>query len=78
MAPVEVDYIAPPEPLPGELESRRLRRRALQVGAVLVVIGLVAWLAPGLDEVRDRLAGADAGWLIAAIALELLSCLSTC
>jgi hypothetical protein len=52
---VDVEYIPPPEPLPGELDVRRLRRRALQVIALLAVIGLVAWLAPGLGEVRHRL-----------------------
>ena len=76
MTPVQVDYIAPPEPLPARLEGPQLRRRALQVLAVFAVVGLVAWLAPGLDEVRDRLAGADAGWLAAAVAFEFLSCLS--
>jgi uncharacterized membrane protein YbhN (UPF0104 family) len=73
---VEVEYIPPPEPLPRELEGRRLRRRALQVVALLVVVALVAWLAPGLGEVRDRLADARPGWLAVAVGLELLSCLS--
>jgi uncharacterized protein (TIRG00374 family) len=73
---VEVEYIPPPEPLPRELEGRRLRRRALQVAALLVVIGLVAWFAPGLGEVRDRLSEARPGWLAVAVGLELLSCLS--
>ncbi len=43
---------------------------------VLVVVGLVAWLAPGLGEVRDRLGSARPGWLVLAVALELLSCAS--
>ena len=73
---MEVEYIPPPEPLPRELEGRRLRRRALQVAALLVVIGLVAWFAPGLGEVRDRLSEARPGWLAVAVGLELLSCLS--
>jgi hypothetical protein len=46
----EVKELPPPEPLPGELDARRLRRRILRVVAVLVVVGLVAWLAPGLGE----------------------------
>ena len=53
---VEVEYIEP-EPLPEGLDDRRLRRRAVRIAAVLVVVGLVAAFAPGLGEVRDRLAG---------------------
>jgi uncharacterized membrane protein YbhN (UPF0104 family) len=33
-------------------------------------------LAPGLGEVRDRLAGAQPGWIVAAVAFEALSCAS--
>jgi len=73
---VEVEYVPPPEPLPSELDTRRLRRRALQVIALLAVVGLIAWLAPGLGEVRDRLTEAQPGWLAIAIGLELLSCLA--
>jgi uncharacterized membrane protein YbhN (UPF0104 family) len=74
--PVEVEYIPPPQPLPRELEGSRLRRRALQFAAVFAVAGLVAWFAPGLGEVRERLSAARPGWLAVAVALELLSCLS--
>ena len=73
---VEVEYIPPPEPLPGELDGRRLRRRALQVIGLLALVALVAWLAPGLGQVRERLTEARPGWLAVAIALELLSCLA--
>jgi uncharacterized membrane protein YbhN (UPF0104 family) len=62
--------------LPPELEPRRLRRRLLQVLALLAVIVLVALLAPGLGEVRQRLEGAAAGWLAVAVAFEALSCWS--
>jgi uncharacterized membrane protein YbhN (UPF0104 family) len=72
----EVEYIPPPEPLPDELDGRRLRRRVLLVVALLAVVGLVAGLAPGLGAVRDRLGEAQPGWLALAVALELLSCLS--
>jgi uncharacterized membrane protein YbhN (UPF0104 family) len=74
--PYEIVELPPPEPLPRELEGPRLRRRAIQVAALLAVVGLVAWFAPGLGEVRDRLKGADPGWLVLAVVLELLSCLS--
>jgi uncharacterized membrane protein YbhN (UPF0104 family) len=62
--------------LPEELETRRLVRRALWVVALLVVIGLIAALAPGLGEVRKLLADADPGWLMVAIVLEALSGIS--
>jgi uncharacterized protein (TIRG00374 family) len=73
---LDVEYIPPPESLPDQLDERQLRRRVLWVLALLLVVGLVAWLAPGLREVRDRLAEAHPGWLALATLLELLSCLS--
>jgi hypothetical protein len=36
----------------------------------------VALLARGLDDMRDRLDDAPPGWLVLAVALEALSCLS--
>ena len=65
-----------PGPLPRRLDSRSLRRRALQIAVVLVIVGVGAALAPGLEDVRRRLEGAQPGWLGIAIVLELLSCLS--
>ena len=62
--------------LPLGLDNRSLRRRALQIAVVVVIVGLVAAFAPGLGEVRERIDGARPGWLGVAIALELLSCLS--
>jgi uncharacterized protein (TIRG00374 family) len=59
--------------LPEELSTHRLVRRALWVVALLVVIGLIAALAPGLGEVRERLANADPAWLLVAMVLEALS-----
>jgi uncharacterized membrane protein YbhN (UPF0104 family) len=73
---LEVEYIPPPEPLPGGLEGPRLRRRLLVVLGLLAVVGLVALLAPGLGEVRERLGDARPGWLVLAVGLELGSCLS--
>jgi uncharacterized protein (TIRG00374 family) len=64
------------ESLPEEFAPRRLLRRLLEAGALLVVVVLVALLAPGLGEVRDRLADARPGWLVLAVALEALSCIS--
>jgi uncharacterized protein (TIRG00374 family) len=62
--------------LPAEFSTRRLVKRLAQASALLAVVGLVALLAPGLGEVRERLAGASPWWLALAVAFELLSCLS--
>ncbi len=76
MIQFEVEYIPPPEPLPDELNAQRLRRRLLGVVGLLIVVGLVAWLAPGLGEVRQRLEAAQPGWLALAVMLEVFSCVS--
>jgi uncharacterized protein (TIRG00374 family) len=76
MQHLHVEYLQPPEPLDEQVDTRLLRRRALQAIGLLVVLALVAWLAPGLGEVRENLRGADGGWLAAAVALEGLSCAS--
>lgn len=62
--------------LPAAFEPRTLLRRALQVGLLLLVLVLVALLAPGLGEVRRHLEDANPWWLVLAVGLELLSCLS--
>ena len=62
--------------LPDEFEPTRLRRRTLQIVAVLAVVGLVLRLAPGLGEVRDLLTRAQPEWLALAVAFEALSCVS--
>jgi uncharacterized membrane protein YbhN (UPF0104 family) len=66
----------PPVELPSEVAPRRLLRRALQVLALIGVLGLVVLLAPGLGDVRHRLGDARPGWLALAVALEALSGLS--
>jgi uncharacterized membrane protein YbhN (UPF0104 family) len=59
--------------LPQEFQPRTIRRRLLQaIGALGVLIAIVL-LAPGLGQVRDRLAGADSRWLVLATLLEVLS-----
>jgi uncharacterized protein (TIRG00374 family) len=62
--------------MPDEFEPRRLARRTLQIVAVLVVVGLVLLLAPGLGEVRDLLTEARPEWLALAVAFEAMSCVS--
>ncbi|MEN3279774.1 MAG: putative heme transporter [Solirubrobacteraceae bacterium] len=75
---LRAEPIAPPgaESLPDDFAPRRLLRRLLEAGALLVVVVLVALLAPGLGQVRDRLAEASPGWLVLAVAFEALSCTS--
>jgi uncharacterized membrane protein YbhN (UPF0104 family) len=65
---------APTLSLPDEFNTRRLRRRILQVSALFVAIALLAWLAPGLDSIRSRLDHADPAWLLLGVALEVASC----
>jgi uncharacterized protein (TIRG00374 family) len=62
--------------LPDVLDPHHLRRRILQVVGVLVIVGLVTWLAPGLGEVRHKLEGVDPRWLAVGVVLEVLSCAS--
>jgi uncharacterized membrane protein YbhN (UPF0104 family) len=64
--------LSPPD-LPGEFQTPALRRRALQAIAALGILVAIVLLAPGLGEVRDRLAGASPGWLLPATLLEGLS-----
>jgi uncharacterized membrane protein YbhN (UPF0104 family) len=62
--------------MPSEFDPRRLVRRAAQIAAALAIVGLVVLLAPGLGEVRDRLAGAKPEWIALAVAFEALSGIS--
>lgn len=62
--------------LPREFQAGTLRKRLIQAIGALAILGAVVLLAPGLGEVRDRLSGADAGWLVVATALEALSFVS--
>ena len=77
-APLRAKPLTGPGPIsmPSEFDLRLLVKRALQIAAVLLVIGLIVVLAPGLGEVRDRLAGASPGWIALAIVLELMSGIS--
>jgi uncharacterized membrane protein YbhN (UPF0104 family) len=61
------------EELPAEFRPSSLRRRAVQAAIALAVLGAIVLLAPGLGEVRDRLANADPAWLLLATGLEALS-----
>ena len=59
---------------PAELPSTRQIARKLAVVAALVAVGAVlATQLPGLSEIGHQLAGADGGWITAALILELAS-----
>lgn len=75
MPPARQYKIVEPSPseLPREFQARTLRRRGLQAIGALAVLVAIFLLAPGLGDVRDKLAGADPLWLIAATLLEGLS-----
>jgi uncharacterized membrane protein YbhN (UPF0104 family) len=66
----------PSASLPREFEPRTIRHRALLVVALIGVLILVVALAPGLGDVRDKLAGAQPGWLALGVALEAASAAS--
>ena len=71
---LDISVSAPsPAELPREFQARALRRRVLQAIAALGVLVAVVLLAPGLGEVRDRLAGASPAWLALGAVLEGLS-----
>jgi uncharacterized protein (TIRG00374 family) len=50
-----------------------MRHRAIQALIALAVLVAIILFAPGLGEVRDRLANANPGWLVLAAVLEGLS-----
>jgi uncharacterized protein (TIRG00374 family) len=56
-----------------ELQPSQLRRHALTLLAVVLVVVAVITLVPGLASLRDRLGRASAGWLAVGVALKLLS-----
>jgi uncharacterized membrane protein YbhN (UPF0104 family) len=62
--------------MPGELSWPRLRRRLLILGAVLVAVAAAIWLLPGLGSLRERFSEASPPWLLVAVVLQVLSCLS--
>jgi uncharacterized protein (TIRG00374 family) len=77
--PADYDITAPVpglEELPREFQPKSLRHRALQALIALVVLFAIVLFAPGLGEVRDRLADGTPGWLVLAAALEGLSFVS--
>src|SRR3954447_5469862 len=66
----QIEYLSP-EPMPRQFDPSRLARRAAIAVGLLAVLGLIAWLAPGLGEVRRLLGRAEATWLLLAVGLEV-------
>lgn len=64
------------EPMPEELSPKRLRRRLLEVAAVVAVVAAVVVLGPGLGSLRSHLAHASPAWLVAAVVFKVCSALS--
>src|SRR3954452_19082425 len=73
---LRVEYLQPAEPVDEQVDARQLGRRALIAVSLLGALALVAWLAPGLGQVRSKLNGADGAWLALGVVLEGLSCAS--
>ena len=68
--------VADPEPLPGDVSPRRLRRGLLRLGGLLAIAVVIVTLGPGLGELRKRFAQAQPAWIVVACAFEVLSVLS--
>jgi len=62
--------------MPDELDPRHFRRGLVQLAALGVTVAVVVTLGPGLGGLRTQLSHASVGWLIAGVALEVLSTLS--
>ena len=59
---------------PAQLPStRQIARKLALVAGLLAVVAVLATQLPGLEEIPRQLAGADRGWITAALLLELAS-----
>jgi glycosyltransferase 2 family protein len=57
-------------------DAGRLRRAAIRIALGLVVVAVIVLVTPGLGEVRERFEDISPPWLVAALAFEVLSCVS--
>jgi uncharacterized membrane protein YbhN (UPF0104 family) len=53
--------------------ARQIARKLAVVAGLLAAAGVLATQLPGLEEIPHQLAGADGGWITAALILELAS-----
>src|SRR3954454_13746921 len=60
--------------MPDAFSPRHILVRVAELAAVIAVVAIAIGSLPGLDEVQERLAGAEPLWLVALAAAELASC----
>jgi uncharacterized protein (TIRG00374 family) len=68
--------LAEPAPLPSGLSLHGLGKAALRLGALIAIVVVVVSLLPGLGQLREQFAHAQAVWIVVGCAFELLSVLS--
>jgi uncharacterized membrane protein YbhN (UPF0104 family) len=59
----------------GDAYARQLRRSVVALLIVIVAAAALVTSLPGLDDIQHEIEHASAGWLLAAIGLEYLSCI---
>lgn len=76
--PVNMNHGAPGRGLESEMELERWHggRRLIEIGVFAVLIVGALFALPGLDELRERLAGADPRLVVLAALFEVGSCLA--
>jgi uncharacterized membrane protein YbhN (UPF0104 family) len=55
-------------------EGKRLRNGIISLVVLVILVGALVLAVPGLQDVADRLADVDPGWIALAVVLEVLSC----
>jgi glycosyltransferase 2 family protein len=60
--------------MPDELHPRHIAIRLVEIAAIIALVAIAITALPGLEQVRERLAGADALWLVLLALAEVLSC----
>ena len=60
--------------MPDELHPRHLAIRVAEVAVFIAAVVIAITALPGLDEVKDRLQNASAGWVVAVALAEVGSC----
>jgi uncharacterized protein (TIRG00374 family) len=66
--------VAPAPASRGEAYARQLRVSVIGLLVIIAVVVALVSALPGLDDISRPLSHASAGWLVAAVGLEYLSC----